>query len=111
MGVDTLATQVVVRRLDNGQTVHAVSATTQPVGPEFFQFVEAIVVKPDGAAAWIVDGGSFVRYTHHVELVRIDRRGEAVLDSGPGIYPPSLRLSGSRLTWRDHNSVRSATLL
>jgi len=111
MGVDTFATQVVVRRLDNGQTLHDVSATTGLLGPEFFQTVQALVVKADGAVAWIADGGSIVRYTHRVEVVRLDRRGEATLDTGPGIYPPSLRLSGSRLSWRDHGAVRSASLL
>ncbi len=111
MGVDTLSAQVVVRRLDTGQVLHEVSATTQPPGPEFFQSVEALVVKADGAVAWIADGGSIVSHAHHREVVRLDRRGEARLDSGLGIHPPSLRLSGSRLTWRNRGALRSATLL
>jgi hypothetical protein len=111
MGVDTLSVQVVVRRLDTGQVLHEASATTQPPGPEFFQSVEALLVKADGAVAWIADSGSIVRHTHDREVVRLDRRGEARLDSGLGIYPPSLRLSGSRLTWRNRGALRSATLL
>jgi hypothetical protein len=111
MGVDTASAQVVVRRLDTGRTLHAVSATTKPLGPEFFQSVGAIVVKPDGAVAWIATGGSIIRRGKETEVDRLDRRGQAAVDTGARIDVQSLRLRGSQLSWRDGGAMRSATLL
>jgi hypothetical protein len=111
MGVDTVSAEVVVRRLDNGRTVHEVSATTAPVGPEFFQSVDALVVKPDGAVAWIATGGSIIRHNSKTEVDRIDRRGPFGLDSGTAIDKQSLRLRRSELSWRSGGATRSATLL
>ena len=111
MGVDTASTEVVVRRLDDGHTVHTASATTEALGPEFFQSVDALVVKSDGAVAWTATGGSIVRHNMEIEVDRIDRRGEARLDRGSGIAAHSLRLRGSQLRWRHGSATRSSTLL
>jgi hypothetical protein len=111
MGVDTLSAEVVVRRLDDGRTIHTASATTKPLGPEFFQSVLAIVVKADGAVAWVATGGSIIRHGKETELDRIDKRGETTLDGGAGIDARSLRLNGSRLSWRHGVATRSATLV
>jgi hypothetical protein len=102
---------VIVRRLDNGRTLQALSATTEPLGPEFFQSVEAIVVKPDGAVAWVAEGGSIIRHSNTEEVDRVDRRGEATLESSAKLDLRTLRLRGSRLSWRQGNFVRTATLL
>lgn len=110
-GVDTVSAGVIVRRLDNGRTLHVFSATTGPLGPEFIQSVEAVVVKPDGAVAWIGDGGSIVRHANTEEVDRFDRRGEARLDRSVGFDLRSLRLRGSQLSWRHGNATRTATLL
>src|SRR5438270_2911989 len=40
-GVDTSSASVVVRRLDDGQTLHDVNAVNGPLGPEFFETVQA----------------------------------------------------------------------
>jgi hypothetical protein len=111
MAVDSLSAEVVVRRLDDGRTVHRTSATTAPLGPEFFQSVDSIVVRSDGAVAWISTGGSIIRHARKTEVDRIDRRGEATLDRGSAIDTRSLRLRGSQLSWRHGSARRSATLL
>jgi hypothetical protein len=110
-GVDTLSTEVVVRSLRTGRELHRAPATTRPVGPEFFQAVAAIVVKPDGAVAWIGEAGSVISgRARQVEVDRADHRGVAMIDSGGGIDNRSLRLRGSTVTWRDHGRTRSARL-
>ncbi|HLY47973.1 MAG TPA: hypothetical protein VKR21_02155 [Solirubrobacteraceae bacterium] len=111
MGVDTGSTEVVVRRLDDGRTLHTASATTRSLGPESFQTVDALVVKSDGAVAWIASGSSIIRHNNEVEVDRIDRRGETTLDRGSGIGARSLRLRQSQLSWRHGNVTRSSRLL
>jgi hypothetical protein len=110
-GVDTISSRVVVRNLASGKEVRSAPATTRPLGPEFFQVITSIVVKPDGAVAWIAQGGSVVsgRRTE-VEVNRADARGGALLDSGSGIDDRSLRLNGSTITWRDRGRTRSGSL-
>ena len=51
-GVDTGFTQVLVRDLRTGKRVSASPAVTSP-GPESFASVSALVVRSDGAAAWV----------------------------------------------------------
>jgi hypothetical protein len=110
-GVDTLSTQVVVRRLDTGRTLHDVNAVRGTLGPEFFEGVDALVVKADGAVAWIARGGSIVQKEGTVEVNRIDRRGEATLDSTTHSFMGSLTLRGTRLSWRHAKALRTSTLL
>lgn len=109
-GVDTASSTVTVRRLDTGRTLRSLAAVTQPVGPESFQSVQSLVVKPDGSTAWIVVTDSIVRHRSQIEVDRADRRGEATLDTGPGINASSLRLSRSVLSWRDGGGARTSTL-
>jgi hypothetical protein len=109
-GVDTSMAQVIIRRLDNGRTLHSLGAVAQPIGPESFQRVGSLVVKADGAAAWIASASSIVRHGMEVEVDRVDRRGERTLDGGPDIKPASLRLHASRLSWRHASAARMATL-
>jgi len=110
-GVDTGSAQVIVRRLSDGQQLRESSAITGQVGPESHQSVDSVVLRADGAVAWIVQADSIIRHSSEVEVNRADRRGEAQLDSGPEIAPRSLRLRGSTVTWAHSGSVRSATLL
>jgi hypothetical protein len=109
-GVDTASADVVVRRLTDGEVLVRDSATRAPLGPESLQSVDALVLKPDGAVAWIGEAQSIVSHSREVEVVRVDRRGEAKLDSGDAIVTGSLRLRASKLTWRDGSATRSATL-
>lgn len=109
-GVDTVMTEVVVRRLSDGRQLRALPATTKTL-PESFQTVDAVVVKSDGAVAWISSVSSVITHgAATVEVLRADSRGETVLDSAGSIDPRSLRLSGSNLTWRDASKTRAATL-
>jgi hypothetical protein len=77
--------------------------------------VASLVLKPDGAVAWIATNflaefcgppppGPVIEVRAH------DRQGLRVLDSGTGIVPTSLRLSHSRLRWVDGGQARTATL-
>jgi hypothetical protein len=108
-GVDTGFTEVVVRRLTSGAQLHSLAATSPP-GAESFQSVDSLVLKPDGAVAWIGSGSSIVGHGRLVEVRKADRSGEALLDSGSAIDPRSLRLRRSTLTWKHASSTRSATL-
>jgi hypothetical protein len=111
-GVDTLTAQVVVRRLDTGRVLRRLAGTTGTQPPEAFQSVKSVVVKADGAVAWIAAGGSIIRpHSNTEEVDRSDRRGEATLERSTKLDLKSLRVEGSRLSWREGNAVRSATLL
>jgi hypothetical protein len=110
-GVDTSTASVIVRRLTDGRALRSQAATSRTVGPEFVQSVASIVVKADGAVAWIATANSIIhRGSSDVEVDRVDTRGRALLDSGQGIDQRSLRLHGSRLTWRDGQAMRAAPL-
>lgn len=110
-GVDTSGASVTVRRLDNGRTLRKLAAMTLPVGPESFQSVDSLVVKADGAVAWIASSSSIVSHEYQAQLSRADRRGETSLDTGSGIKTSSLRLQHSTLSWRDGGGAQTATLL
>jgi hypothetical protein len=109
-GVDTVSSAVEVRRLTDGAVLHDLSAASS-VGPEFFQSVGSVVVKTDGAVAWVGSASSIISRGRAVVQVRAaDSSGERTLDSGRGIDSGSLRLRGSTLSWRDAGVTRHATL-
>ena len=110
-GIDTITATVVVRDLSDGKQLRTEPATTRPLGPEFFESVASIVVKPDGAVAWIGEGGSVISGGRSdIEVDKADAHGLALLDSGTGIADRSLRLHGSALTWRHGGHAHSASL-
>jgi hypothetical protein len=109
-GVDTGSSAVVVRRLTNGRRLKSAPATTKPVGPESYVTVRSLVVKADGAAAWIALASSLLAHRQEIEVHTSDKHGQRLLDSGGGIDPASLRLRGSKLTWTHGGARRSATL-
>lgn len=109
-GVDTVAAQVIVRDLASGRQVRSEPPTSQPPRVEFAQSIEAIVVKADGAVAWVGESGSVMSRSRDVEVDRADRRGLARLDSGPGVEAGSLKLHGSTIRWRHGARERSAKL-
>lgn len=108
-GVDTVSAQVVVRDLADGKLLHVASAASR-ILVESFQSIDSLVLKSDGAVAWISEIGSVISRTRYLEVHRLDALGSALLDSGPGIVGRSLRLNGSTVTWRDGSRTRSATL-
>jgi hypothetical protein len=109
-GVDTGQGSVLVRRLSDGAMLHDDAATVGRLGPESYSSVAAIVVKGDGAVAWVGMGASIIHHSRLLEVHKLDGGGSRLLDSGAGIDPRSLRLHGSALTWRDAKQTRSATL-
>ncbi len=107
-GIDTGSTEVIVRRLSDGRQLTADRATSLPLGAESYQSVDSIALGADGDVAWIAVGNSIVMHRTDVEVHKQDRNGERLLDRGAGIHPASLRLSGSKLTWKHGSATRSA---
>jgi hypothetical protein len=109
-GVDTGSTAVVVRRLSDGRQLHSAAATSPP-GAESYQSLGSLVLKGDGAVAWIGVGHSIVGHGPEViEVRRLDRAGEALLDSGGAVASHSLRLHRSTLSWTHGGETRRARL-
>ncbi|HEY3725769.1 MAG TPA: hypothetical protein VGL51_01260 [Solirubrobacteraceae bacterium] len=108
-GVDTGQTTVNVRRLTTGKSLAQRAATTR-VGVEGFQSVVSLVVKANGAVAWIGDANSLGKPKFVRQLQRLDARGFRLLDSGRPVAPASLTLHRSTLSWRHGTAVRTATL-
>lgn len=88
----------------------------RPIGNAVCPQVDSLVLRSDGAAAWIATNFLAQGFCENppgpaIEVRLHDRHGLRVVDSGTGITPASLRLSGSMLRWVDAGHVRSATLL
>jgi hypothetical protein len=98
---------VVVRDLRTGRVEHEVPTGTQAtpnphhvgVGP-----VTAIVVKADGAVAWIAEGED------GPEVHALDKTGSRVLATGEDIKPHALGLKGSELYWSQGGKWMTASL-
>jgi hypothetical protein len=109
-GVDTATATVIVRRLTDGKQLSSNPATSPP-GVEAFQRVDSLVLKRDGAVAWIGDGSSIAGPGRRVvEVRKLDKHGLSVLDSGAAVHTDSLRLHHSTLRWRHGAHTRTATL-
>ena len=96
-------------RVGNDQEVRPIDNAVCPQ-------VDSLVLKSDGAVAWIATNFLAEGFCENppgpaIEVRRHDRRGLRVVDHGTGIVPTSLHLSGSLLRWVDAGHVRSATLL
>ena len=107
-GVDVVSAEVVVEYLVDGRVLRDHAATDQ-YQPEGVQEVNSIVVKPDGAVAWIATDTT-LSGAKDIEARKSDHTRSTYLDSGPEVRPESLRLHGSKLTWRDGSTTKSATL-
>jgi hypothetical protein len=71
--------------------------------------VTSIELSPKGSVAWIrFHSDNLGKDT--VEVNKLDRAGEAILDSDPAIDPYSLQLTGSTVTWKLGGEPKSATL-
>jgi hypothetical protein len=99
-----------VRSLRNGRLLHSLPTGSPEhpkpgytgIGPS-----EGLVVKSDGAVAWIVNAGFG---QNELQVHAADRSGSRVLASGSNIAPHSLRLNGSKLSWMQGGSRVSARL-
>jgi hypothetical protein len=110
-GVDTVIADVVVTRLTDGTLLRSASAITRALGPELLESVGSVVVKGDGAVAWIAAAESIARPGGaDVEVHKIEQKRDVLLARGAGIAPASLRLKRSRLTWRQGGRTFSAAL-
>jgi hypothetical protein len=111
---------VLVRDLRTGKIVRKLPTGT-PLKPEPTYIgvgqVMSVVVKPDGAVAWITEddersvglpGTHGFRVYHEVEAA--DRNGTRVLAAGFRIKGSSLRLTRSTLHWRNGGKEETATL-
>jgi hypothetical protein len=108
-GVDVVSAEVVVEYLVDGRVLRDRRATDGDYGPETFEQINSIVVKPDGAVAWIATD-STISGAKAIEARKSDHTKQTYLDSGPKVRPQSLRLHGSKLTWRDGSTTKSASL-
>jgi hypothetical protein len=110
---------IVVRNLRDGKVLHSVPTGT-PIHPEpprteggitrqdvGIGLARAIVVKSDGAVAWIVETD---REEGYYQVHVLDGSGSRVLAEGPEIAPASLALVGSTLYWTQGGKPFSATL-
>jgi hypothetical protein len=94
---------IVVRDLRTGRVLHSAPVATP--APPTGLFV-AIVVKSDGAVAWIVETG----YVDDFQVHAVDRNGSRVLAVGSDIEPHSLALAGSTVSWTQGGKPMSAPL-
>lgn len=108
-GVDTISSQVVVRNLADGRRLHKATAGTVALA-ESFESVGSIVVRADGAVAWISQTSSVGHASPTFQVWRIDARGQSLLESGGSIGGRSLQRSGSQVSWRSGSTKRTATL-
>jgi hypothetical protein len=97
-----LRTGRVIRKLPTGTpTKPPTSPLSAGIGP-----TTAIVLKSDGAVAWIVETGYPIEYQVH----EVDNSGSRTLASGTNIDPSSLALAGSTLYWTQNRQAMSAPL-
>jgi len=109
-GVDTGRSEVLVRRLDNGQVLGTQPATSSALGAESYVTVSAIVLARNGAVAWITEAASIVSRRRAIQVHAWAAAGTRILDSGAAIGARSLRLTGALVRWRDGGRLRSARL-
>ena len=103
-GVDTGSATVKVLGVANGRLFSSHPAVSGVVPPESYPSIGSLVVKRDGAVAWIATSRSIIGRGQVIEV----HRGGTVLDSGPGIVPSSLRAHGPTLSWRRGAVTRTA---
>lgn len=108
-GVDTSSTQVVALDLATGKTLRN-DPDVSVAPPEAYGSVTSLVLKADGSDAWIATDHSLGAGARIVQVWRHDRHGLTMLDSGLPVKLGSLKLSSSRLTWRDGSATRHASL-
>ncbi len=113
---------IVVRDLRDGKVVHSVPTGTSvhPGPPRVAGGIirqdvgigpaESIVVKRDGAVAWIAQDAVEGELPYEYQVHALDRSGSRVLADGADVEPSSLALAGSRLYWSEGGKPFSAAL-
>lgn len=109
-GVDSGYSQVIVRSLDSGKVLRDRPGTSRSL-VEQEGGIRSLVLKADGSVAWIATEAQLGNDANRLLQVRKDDiGGDTLLSSSLAVLPSSLKLHGSRLTWRDAGKLRSATL-
>jgi hypothetical protein len=102
---EPISTAIIVRDLRTGRVLHDTPITAGEI-PEVESFV-SIVVKSDGAAAWIVEARQYVGdYQVHV----VDTNGSRVLAVTSEIELHSRALGGNTVYWTQERKPMSAPL-
>lgn len=104
--------RIEVLSLLTGRKLHRLPTSTSPPGGEGNGEATAIVVKSDGAVAWIAVNGwhPYVSGPNQYEVWAADQSGSRLLASGSDIGPSSLALAGSTLYWTQRGKAASTTL-
>jgi hypothetical protein len=100
--------EIFVTDLRRGRQIHDDEIAGTPYYDQ--PVLKALVLKANGAVAWIVDGVDRSGTTPNGEVGRHDRRGKRTLDSAPDGQLRTLRLTGSTLSWT-HGGVPQTTQL
>lgn len=121
-GPETAGSVIVVRDLYDGKVVHCVPTGT-PAHPEPPRTehgltvthvgigpVESLVVKSDGAVAWIAQDAVEESLSYSYQVHVLDKNGSRVLAASTEIEPKSLALAGSVLYWTEAGRPMSAVL-
>jgi hypothetical protein len=114
VGIDSDYELVVVRDLRSGRVVHRRYPRSPGFPGEGSVVLDSILLKRDGAVAWIVSVRPCCvvgRKPPAPEVARIDRRGFAVLNRNQRIHPKSLTLRGSTIRWRTGTRTHHSSLL
>ncbi len=99
-----------MRDLRTGRVVHEVPTGDNPYREDLgIGRATDVVVKTDGAVAWIAEGKHGKEYGVY-QVHALDSSGERTLAVGPEIDPGSLALAGSTLYWTQGGKPFSAPL-
>ncbi len=111
--VRNLATGKLVHQVPSGTPAHPEPPRTEGdltradvgIGP-----VESLVVKSDGAVAWIAQDAVEESLPYSYQVHVLDKNGSRVLAASTEIEPKSLALAGSVLYWTEAGRPMSARL-
>jgi hypothetical protein len=100
--------EIWVRNLRTGKLIHRMpnGAPSEP-GDIGLGDTTAIIVKSDGAVAWMVRAGEKLG---GIQVRSVDKTGSHLLAASPEIAPTSLALAGSTLYWTQGGKPMSAAL-
>lgn len=104
---------VIVRDLRSGRLLHKVATGTRVKARAGFVGVgraASIVVRSDGAVAWIAENYERSGREKYFEVHAADKKGSRVLAAGTRIDLRSLRLTGSTVSWKQRGRTSSAVL-
>jgi hypothetical protein len=108
MGVDTSSSYIEVRDISTGRPLLDLQVGNAAIAPSAVT-VDALVVTPPGAVAWINHGGTSQRPGYEVHAAG-PGTAPHLLDAGTEVVPGSLTLNGSTVSWTRGGTTRSARL-